>query len=78
MQADLVGICESIFYPNLSFSSLHIAWHFTRIFSANGLYLSYRYRGSYLGEDVAIKVLRSEHLNETVGAEFAQEVMILR
>ncbi|XP_019708410.1 serine/threonine-protein kinase STY46 isoform X2 [Elaeis guineensis] len=36
------------------------------------------YRGSYLGEDVAIKVLRSEHLHETAGAEFAQEVMILR
>ncbi|XP_019703609.1 serine/threonine-protein kinase STY46 isoform X2 [Elaeis guineensis] len=36
------------------------------------------YHGSYLGQDVAIKVLRSEHLNETEGAEFTQEVMILR
>ncbi|KAH7680844.1 Dual-specificity kinase protein [Dioscorea alata] len=36
------------------------------------------YRGSYLGWDVAIKVLRSEHLDEASGVEFAQEVMILR
>ncbi|XP_038987643.1 serine/threonine-protein kinase STY17-like isoform X6 [Phoenix dactylifera] len=36
------------------------------------------YRGTYLGQDVAIKVLRSEHLNEALGVEFAQEVMILR
>nr|XP_029118309.1 serine/threonine-protein kinase STY17 isoform X2 [Elaeis guineensis] len=36
------------------------------------------YQGTYLGQDVAIKVLRSEHLNEALGVEFAQEVMILR
>ncbi|KAI0494477.1 hypothetical protein KFK09_024615 [Dendrobium nobile] len=36
------------------------------------------YRGSYLDQDVAIKVLRSEHLNETMRVEFAQELMILR
>lgn len=37
-----------------------------------------RYRGVYLGNDVAVKVLRSEHLNEDLEVEFAQEVMILR
>ncbi|KAK9270111.1 hypothetical protein L1049_025685 [Liquidambar formosana] len=36
------------------------------------------YRGVYLGRDVAIKVLRSEHLNEALEDEFAQEVAILR
>lgn len=38
----------------------------------------YRFRGTYHGQDVAIKVLRSDHLNEALGVEFAQEVMILR
>lgn len=36
------------------------------------------YRGSYLGQDVAIKILRSEHLNDTLRSEFAQELTILR
>ncbi|XP_012066046.1 serine/threonine-protein kinase STY46 isoform X2 [Jatropha curcas] len=36
------------------------------------------YRGVYLGQDVAIKILRSEHLNNTQEEEFAQEVAILR
>ncbi len=37
-----------------------------------------RYHGTYLGEDVAVKVLRSEHLNKNVWNEFTQEVYILR
>ncbi|KAH9757508.1 hypothetical protein KPL71_016418 [Citrus sinensis] len=36
------------------------------------------YRGVYLGQDVAVKVLRSEHLNDTLEDEFVQEVAILR
>ncbi|KAF5931870.1 hypothetical protein HYC85_028041 [Camellia sinensis] len=36
------------------------------------------YRGVYLGQDVAIKVLRSEHLNDALEDEFAQEVAVLR
>lgn len=36
------------------------------------------HRGSYLGQDVAIKVLKSEQLTELSGDEFAQEVTILR
>ncbi|KAF3790886.1 Serine/threonine-protein kinase [Nymphaea thermarum] len=36
------------------------------------------YRGIYLGNDVAIKVIRPEHLNEALEVEFTQEVMILR
>ncbi|KAK9757414.1 hypothetical protein RND81_01G161300 [Saponaria officinalis] len=36
------------------------------------------YRGVYLGQDVAIKVLKSEHLSEASEDEFAQEVAILR
>ncbi|RCV36118.1 hypothetical protein SEVIR_7G306100v4 [Setaria viridis] len=36
------------------------------------------YHGTYLGEDVAIKVLRAEHLNKNVWNEFTQEVYILR
>ncbi|XP_031475624.1 serine/threonine-protein kinase STY46-like isoform X3 [Nymphaea colorata] len=36
------------------------------------------YRGIYLGHDVAIKVIRPEHLNEAIEVEFTQEVMILR
>ncbi|XP_039117118.1 serine/threonine-protein kinase STY46-like [Dioscorea cayenensis subsp. rotundata] len=35
------------------------------------------FRGSYMGEEVAIKVLRSEHLNEAIRVEFAQEILIL-
>ena len=42
------------------------------------LQLGKRYRGVYKGQDVAIKVLRSEHLNATLEDEFAQEVAILR
>ncbi|XP_061969353.1 serine/threonine-protein kinase STY46-like isoform X3 [Populus nigra] len=36
------------------------------------------YRGVYLGQDVAIKIFRSEQLNDTQEEEFAQEVAILR
>ncbi|XP_038696806.1 serine/threonine-protein kinase STY46-like isoform X2 [Tripterygium wilfordii] len=36
------------------------------------------YRGNYLGQDVAVKVLRSERLNAAVEEEFTQEVAILR
>ncbi|XP_072972628.1 serine/threonine-protein kinase STY8-like isoform X2 [Typha angustifolia] len=36
------------------------------------------YRGIYQDQEVAIKVLRSQHLNEALEVEFAQEVMILR
>lgn len=37
-----------------------------------------RYHGVYLGQDVAVKVLRSEQLNDASEDEFAQEVAILR
>ncbi|MQL99750.1 hypothetical protein Taro_032471 [Colocasia esculenta] len=36
------------------------------------------YRGVYLGEDVAVKVLKLEHLSQTSEVEFNQEVSILR
>ncbi|GMH17102.1 hypothetical protein Nepgr_018943 [Nepenthes gracilis] len=36
------------------------------------------YRGVYLFQDVAIKILRSKHLTEASEEEFAQEVSILR
>ncbi|XP_047975400.1 serine/threonine-protein kinase STY46-like isoform X2 [Salvia hispanica] len=36
------------------------------------------YRGVYLCEAVAVKVLKSEHLNNSLQAEFEQEVAILR
>ncbi|KAF7812945.1 serine/threonine-protein kinase STY46-like isoform X1 [Senna tora] len=36
------------------------------------------YHGFYLGQDVAVKILRSEHLNDALEDEFAQEVAILR
>ncbi|KAK4253124.1 hypothetical protein QN277_010940 [Acacia crassicarpa] len=36
------------------------------------------YHGVYLGQDVAVKILRSEHLNDALEDEFAQEVAILR
>ncbi|KAK6938291.1 Serine-threonine/tyrosine-protein kinase, catalytic domain, partial [Dillenia turbinata] len=36
------------------------------------------YRAVYLGQDVAVKILRSEQLNEALEDEFAQEVAILR
>ncbi|KAE8100439.1 hypothetical protein FH972_018336 [Carpinus fangiana] len=36
------------------------------------------YHGVYLSQDVAVKILRSEHLNEALEDEFTQEVAILR
>ncbi|KAK8580186.1 hypothetical protein V6N13_143311 [Hibiscus sabdariffa] len=36
------------------------------------------YHGNYLGQDVAVKILRSEHLNDAMEDEFTQEVAILR
>ncbi|PNY05283.1 serine/threonine-protein kinase HT1-like protein [Trifolium pratense] len=36
------------------------------------------YHGVYLGEDVAVKVLKSEQLNDALEDEFTQEVAILR
>ncbi|KAK4743920.1 hypothetical protein SAY87_010232 [Trapa incisa] len=36
------------------------------------------YKGTYLGQDVAIKVFRAEHLNNTLLQEFTQEVFIMR
>ncbi|GAV56685.1 ACT domain-containing protein/Pkinase_Tyr domain-containing protein [Cephalotus follicularis] len=36
------------------------------------------YKGTFCSQDVAIKVLRTEHLNENMKMEFAQEVYIMR
>ncbi|XP_056177144.1 serine/threonine-protein kinase STY46-like [Syzygium oleosum] len=36
------------------------------------------YKGMFLSQDVAIKLLRTEHLNKTMQQEFAQEVYIMR
>ncbi|CAI5466113.1 unnamed protein product [Closterium sp. Yama58-4] len=36
------------------------------------------YRGTYCGQDVAIKILKAERLNDTLQQEFAQEVFIMR
>ncbi|XBI79788.1 hypothetical protein VPH35_089133 [Triticum aestivum] len=36
------------------------------------------FHGTYFGEDVAVKVLKAEHLNNNVWNEFTQEVYILR
>lgn len=44
------------------------------IFWING----HRYKGTFCNQDVAIKVLRAEHLNETMQREFFQEVYIMR
>ena len=51
---------------------------FTFFLLTSSLLFMLRYRGVYLGQDVAIKILRSEHLNESLEDEFAQEVAILR
>ncbi|KAJ7523571.1 hypothetical protein O6H91_18G054700 [Diphasiastrum complanatum] len=36
------------------------------------------YRGTYCGQDVAIKILKSERLSESLQREFAQEVLMMR
>ncbi|KAH9693603.1 serine/threonine-protein kinase STY46 [Citrus sinensis] len=36
------------------------------------------YKGAFFSQDVAIKVLTNEHLNENIRREFAQEVHIMR
>lgn len=41
-------------------------------------FLILRHRGVYFGQDVAVKILISEHLNNALEDEFAQEVAILR
>lgn len=38
----------------------------------------YRYKGSFHNQEVAIKVLKSECLNEDMRRDFAQEIYILR
>ena len=40
--------------------------------------LGFRYRGTYCGKDVAIKILKSERLNDSLQQEFAQEVYIMQ
>jgi hypothetical protein len=37
-----------------------------------------RYKGTFCSQDVAIKVLRGEHLNNKLQSEFYQEVSIMR
>lgn len=39
---------------------------------------SRRFKGTFRNQDVAIKVLRAEHINENMQKEFAQEVYIMR
>ncbi|KAK6131440.1 hypothetical protein DH2020_034820 [Rehmannia glutinosa] len=70
---DLVEICEftAIEFVDLLCHILQLCLHF-KCFQMT------RYRGVYLGQNVAIKVLRSEHLNNSLEVEFAQEVAILR
>ncbi|XP_031737776.1 serine/threonine-protein kinase STY17 isoform X1 [Cucumis sativus] len=40
--------------------------------------LSDLYKGTFYGQDVAIKLLKNENLNETVRREFVQEIHIMR
>ncbi|TYK31456.1 serine/threonine-protein kinase STY46-like isoform X1 [Cucumis melo var. makuwa] len=40
--------------------------------------LSDLYKGTFCGQDVAIKLLKNENLNETVRREFVQEIHIMR
>lgn len=65
---------------NLSSPFLFVVLYLSILLAAHVLYivLSKRCRGVYLGQDVAVKVLKPEHLNEALEAEFAQEVTILR
>lgn len=41
-------------------------------------FIFYRYHGLYQGQEVAIKILKFEHLTHSVEVEFADEVNILR
>lgn len=62
-------------------SQVHTSENLIPVFSGAFFYclmLMWRYHGNYLGEDVAVKVLRAEHLNKNVWNEFTQEVYILR
>lgn len=38
----------------------------------------FRFQGTYCGQDVAIKILKPERLNENLQREFLQEVKIMR
>lgn len=46
--------------------------------ASNSLCISDRHHGVYLGEDVAVKVLKSDQLNDALEDEFTQEIAILR
>jgi len=46
--------------------------------ASNSHCISDRYHGVYLGEDVAVKVLKSDQLNDALEDEFTQEIAILR
>ena len=68
MHLDIVEICTcTLFFP-IAFLIL------TSILISVILFVE-RFHGEYLGEHVAVKILRSEHLNdETLGNEFSHKV----
>lgn len=51
-------------------------WSILFVYACPAAHLIYvssqRYRGTYLGNDVAVKVLKSEHLNDDMGVELAE------
>lgn len=75
MHQDLAEICELGLYSLTAFRRLSSL--FSRYCSIC-LLMMLRFRGVYLGQDVAIKIVRSEHLNDALENEFAQEVAILK
>jgi hypothetical protein len=46
--------------------------------SYNGCVLMWRYLGTYGGEEVAVKILNPENLDQNAWNEFKQEIYMLR
>lgn len=77
MHLDLVVICKSIVSYSLIVLYI-IGFHVNILINICILLILSRHRGVYLGQDVAVKILRSETLNEALEDEFRHEVAILR
>lgn len=72
------GSCGDLLVQCYSLKFVDLHWRHLPLVLKSQVFPMTRYRGEYLSEDVAVKVLRSEHLNNSMETEFAQEVAILR
>lgn len=65
-----------------SYGDLYVllSWLISLVVQTTDQFMSnfFRYKGSYCSQEVAIKVLKPEHVNAEMLREFSQEVYIMR